>query len=1341
MRRYIFLLLALWLCSLSHGKERSEAELIQIAAQKLQKKSAEGVAASRVTGGDGTRLRVLRRMSALSIVGAEQSGFVVVSHDDRVQAVLGYGIGEIDEKDMPCGLEWYLEELDSRLQVLADNGYEGAPVGIKPCDGVKPQVEPLIETDWCQHTPFNDWCPTYVDDNGKIQHRVVGCGCTATVQLMYYHRHPSVGRGEMTYTYNSSTVYGSSETQTTIDDPSVMRSLSCRFDTVHFDWNSMKAKYGNKRSDDEAANIAVARLCMAVGIGMKMVYGVDGSGSSLFNAAQALRDNFGYCKDVRNLSRQNYADEVWMNIVFEELSNGRPLGYGGRHDPAMAGHLFVVDGYDADGLVHVNWGWGKNSRYDGYFDMNYLNPKTTETFYSTMQGMLLSVRPEGTPIDMRELTVSTPGSLSAMLPANRSLRLKIKGVLNANDLKALRQLGGGIRDDEGRITAELTHLDLSGATLPDDALPDSAFNECRLLAYIVLPDNLKRIGTHAFRNCSLLRQIPIPSTVSEIGDAAFWNCTNVTTLTMPQALTTLGRTPFGGTVNLSDFSVESGNKCFATIDGMLTDAAKHKLIAFPEARTEIAIPQSIDSIAPFAFYYCTKLEEVRVPSNVKVLCENAFCSCKSLKTVTLDEGLEEIGHYAFNGCSALTEVHLPASLKTVGQAIFVNCSSLKRVDVSEASSMFRTCDNMLFSKDGSLLVQQFVDDKEECVVPATVTSIAPGCFRYLTNLHRLTCLATVPFYISSNVFSTEAYSKITLRVPAGTVPLYRRTQNWRLFDNIEEQDGTPIPLPYLVMPSWRTGEPFNGEMPMNGDSHLAFSSATVAVSQILGYYRQPAQGFGRARYTSNYQGVTFEQDVDFASHPFDWDNIVNVYDDRATAVQQAAVANLFHMTSAAIHTQYGSTSGSIYNHGSWLAGMRRFLHFSPTMRLLYRKYYSTAEWTHIIDEQLAAGRPVIYNSQHTRPFIGASSNTFILDGRDAEGNYHFNFGYDNSSVDKFASLNVINQGSQPKPGNNFVCWHHSQRMIVDCYPVEGQNDIDCSRCEAMLTQPFVLENDATLRQVSVANRVRAKFQYGCVSFDVDSIQYTIGFYRDGQLVAVSPSWRQNKFSIGGGGSNVDRYFQLPEGLEDGDYEMALVDRTSEDVPWQRGWDYVPNRVPVTVSGTTFTFHLPDLHQGPAHLYLKEPVREIPDAREGGRTFEFSVCNPSTNNFEDSLRVCIVNKGIEYQSHMTTSVYDGQTLTYQYYIPDEQADFDGSFSIHLQYKDMTAGRWLPLTDSLPGDVNGDGVVDIADAVCLVNHVVDNATPKFFEAVADVNGDGKVDVFDVLMITNMIGFRNP
>ena len=59
----------------------------------------------------------------------------------------------------------------------------------------------------------------------------------------------------------------------------------------------------------------------------------------------------------------------------------------------------------------------------------------------------------------------------------------------------------------------------------------------------------------------------------------------------------------------------------------------------------------------------------------------------------------------------------------------------------------------------------------------------------------------------------------------------------------------------------------------------------------------------------------------------------------------------------------------------------------------------------------------------------------------------------------------------------------------------------------------------------------------------------------------------------------------------------------------------------------------------------------------------------------------------------------------------------------------------------GDANGDGVVDIADALCIVNYLMGNPSVDFNDAAADVNNDGVVDIADAVHIVNFVVGKMP
>ena len=85
-----------------------------------------------------------------------------------------------------------------------------------------------------------------------------------------------------------------------------------------------------------------------------------------------------------------------------------------------------------------------------------------------------------------------------------------------------------------------------------------------------------------------------------------------------------------------------------------------------------------------------------------------------------------------------------------------------------------------------------------------------------------------------------------------------------------------------------------------------------------------------------------------------------------------------------------------------------------------------------------------------------------------------------------------------------------------------------------------------------------------------------------------------------------------------------------------------------------------------------------------------------------------------------------TLTAHYrYDPDSPADPQPSQT--------------DIDNRLIGDVNGDGVITVADAVCIINFVARKNNEVFIEDNADVNDDGVVTVADAVCIINIVARR--
>ena len=131
------------------------------------------------------------------------------------------------------------------------------------------------------------------------------------------------------------------------------------------------------------------------------------------------------------------------------------------------------------------------------------------------------------------------------------------------------------------------------------------------------------IGNDAFDNCRSLTSVTIPDSVMSIGDSAFRYCTSLTSVTIPDSVTSIGGRAFDGCTSL----------------------------------TSVTIPDSVTSIGKGAFYDCTSLTSVTIPDSVTSIDEYAFYDCKSLTSVTIPDSVTSIGDWAFSGCKSLTNVY------------------------------------------------------------------------------------------------------------------------------------------------------------------------------------------------------------------------------------------------------------------------------------------------------------------------------------------------------------------------------------------------------------------------------------------------------------------------------------------------------------------------------------------------------------------------------------------------------------------------------------------------------------------------------------------------------------
>ncbi len=212
----------------------------------------------------------------------------------------------------------------------------------------------------------------------------------------------------------------------------------------------------------------------------------------------------------------------------------------------------------------------------------------------------------------------------------------------------------------------------NGKTLTVVSIGNSAFDYCRSLTSVTIPDSVTIIGPYAFAYCSSLTSVTIPASVTSIYHRAFDGCSSLTSVTIPASVTSIDSAAFNGCSSLTS----------VTIPASVTSIGWYVFYGC-SSLTSVTIPDSVTIIGPYAFAYCSSLTSVTIPDSVTRIGDYAFEDCSSLTSVTIPDSVTSIGNSAFSGCSSLTSVTIPDSVKSIGAEAFCDCSSLTSVKLSE----------------------------------------------------------------------------------------------------------------------------------------------------------------------------------------------------------------------------------------------------------------------------------------------------------------------------------------------------------------------------------------------------------------------------------------------------------------------------------------------------------------------------------------------------------------------------------------------------------------------------------------------------------------------------------
>lgn len=280
-----------------------------------------------------------------------------------------------------------------------------------------------------------------------------------------------------------------------------------------------------------------------------------------------------------------------------------------------------------------------------------------------------------------------PAELKTIAPDAFYCCAKLK---NINIPESLREIGsyafsGCTSLEKISLPKAMTHI------------ADGLFEYCGCLNEICIPNQIEKIGEDSFMGCNSLKSIVIPKSVKEIKKYAFFMCEKLKYIEIESGKIDIGEGNFDNILEdkwyesikivgyeNSGADVFARENCFEFESKGVSEyddfnINKDILRKYNGCKENVEIPKGIKVIGDDAFKNCLSLKTIVIPDSVIKICASSFAGCSNLEKIILPSDLIKIDTSAFEGCSNLSIIELPEKLEAIYEKAFSNCTGLREI--------------------------------------------------------------------------------------------------------------------------------------------------------------------------------------------------------------------------------------------------------------------------------------------------------------------------------------------------------------------------------------------------------------------------------------------------------------------------------------------------------------------------------------------------------------------------------------------------------------------------------------------------------------------------------------